>query len=82
MQRSAAYRSQRISDALAQDGRVGELGLEVHVSDDGVSVSGRVTTEARRSAVEAVVEEIVPGATVHNNVIVVLTGPPDIERVR
>jgi osmotically-inducible protein OsmY len=77
----APYESQRISDALAQDSRVGELGLEVHVGDDWVSVSGEVTTEARRSAIGVVVEEVLPGSVVHNNVTVVPVGPPDIERV-
>jgi hypothetical protein len=79
------YKSQLIRDVLAQDDRVGELGLEVRISrEDGhdrVSVSGVVTTEQRRAAIDSVVRELMPGAALDNQATVVSTGPPDVERV-
>ena len=75
------YKSQRIRDVLAQDERVGELGLEVHIDHGQVTVSGMVTTEQRRAAIDTVVHELMPGAALDNKVTVVSTGPPDVERV-
>jgi hypothetical protein len=75
------YKSQQIRDVLAQDARVGELGLEVHIVHGQVSVSGMVTTEQRRAAIDTVVHELIPGAALDNKVTVVSTGPPDVERV-
>ena len=64
---------------------MGELGLEVHIwrhdGHDRVSVSGVVTTEERRAAIGTVVGELMPGAALENQVTVLSTGPPDVERV-
>ncbi|MGH9104693.1 MAG: BON domain-containing protein [Acidimicrobiales bacterium] len=66
-----AYISAHLRDALAQDPRTGELGLEVVVDGGEVFVRGQVTTDQRRQAVVEVVEELVPGFQVHSEVRVV-----------
>lgn len=77
------YMAQRLAEALAQDPRVGELGLKVVVTDEGAHVSGEVTTELRRQAVDAVAAEILPGERVKNEVTVVVdSGRPLVERVQ
>ena len=52
----------RICDALALDGRVGELGLDVHEEAGAVGrrivVSGFVSTAERKHAIVAVVREV------------------------
>jgi osmotically-inducible protein OsmY len=75
------YKSQQIRDVLAQDDRVGELGLEVHIDHGQVSVSGTVTTQQRLAAIDIVVHELMPGAALDNKVTVVSMGPPAVERV-
>ena len=50
-----------LRDALAVDGRVGELGLDVCVERGHVVVRGAISTEARRSAVEPLAREILNG---------------------
>jgi hypothetical protein len=54
----------RISDALAMDDRVGELGLQVHAEPGPTAcgriiVTGHVSTPARYDAVTVVAEEVV-----------------------
>ena len=58
----------KLHEALAMDARVGELHLSVTVDGSAVAVSGKVATEARRSAVEAVVRELAPGRELDNQV--------------
>ena len=52
----------RISDALALDGRVGELGLDVHEeagpTGRRIVVSGHVSTAERKHGIVAVVTEV------------------------
>lgn len=52
----------RISDALALDGRVGELGLDVHEETGPagcrIVVSGHISTAERKHAIVAVVTEV------------------------
>lgn len=48
----------RIRDALATDGRVGELGLDVTVEENVIVVRGAVSAEARRSSLCELVSEI------------------------
>lgn len=75
----------RISEALALDGRVGELGLEVHEhagpTGRSIVVSGSVSTADRKHGIEAVVTEVLVAhgdqATVVDRTVVALTGRPD-----
>ena len=53
-----AYVLQRVEEALADDGRVGELGLEVTVEGDDVVVRGAVSNPARKAEVAAVAREV------------------------
>jgi hypothetical protein len=47
-----------VRNALATDGRVGELGLDVRLRGDAVVVRGAVSTETRRQGVTALVAEV------------------------
>jgi hypothetical protein len=47
-----------VRDALATDGRVGELGLDVAGEGDVVVVRGAVSTEVRRASVCELVTEV------------------------
>ncbi len=55
------YLAARIQEALAQDSRVGELGIHVEVDGHEVRVSGVVSTPERRDAIREVVHEIAKG---------------------
>jgi ribosome recycling factor len=55
-----------VREALAQDGRVSELGLEVSVRGGVLHITGPVSTEERRAAVAEVAGEIAPELTVAN----------------
>ncbi|MDP9389237.1 MAG: BON domain-containing protein [Actinomycetota bacterium] len=59
-----------LEEALARDARVGELGLRVLVADDGVVVTGCVSTIERHHAVVDVVNEVLPGHRVENRTTV------------
>lgn len=47
-----------VRSALATNGRVGELGLDVRIRDGAVVVRGAVSTETRRDGVIALVTEV------------------------
>ena len=64
----------RIRRALAEDPRVGELGVTVSLTEEAVILSGRVATEERRRAAAAVAAELAPGLAVKNQI--------DLEDVR
>lgn len=68
--RPPKYLAQRLRDAIAADPRTGELGLEVVVAADGLTIRGVVTSEERRLAIAAVAEETVPGTEVRNETTV------------
>ena len=65
-----AYTAAHVQEALARDGRVGELGIAVEISDGMVSVQGVVPTEERRAAIEEVLGELLPEHEVRNRIIV------------
>jgi hypothetical protein len=76
------YLLERIRTALAEDPRVGELGLEVTVEPGLVMVAGEVATAERRAAVEQVVREVAPGHRLEDRMTtVVLGGPGEAEPV-
>jgi len=61
-----AYVEAHIQDALAQDERVGELGVEVTLTPAGVFLTGEVASPERREAITEVVVEMLPDREVHN----------------
>jgi osmotically-inducible protein OsmY len=71
----AEYVAEHLRAAFARDARVQELGLDVIVRGETVVVQGAVATPDQRDAVAAVAHEMLPGATVVNDVDV----PPNVE---
>ncbi len=65
-----AYTAAHVQEALARDGRVGELGIGVEISDGLGTVQGIVPTEERRAAIEQVVGELLPEHEIRNRVVV------------
>ena len=65
------YVAEHLREALAEDQRVSELGLDVSVRGGELHVVGTVSTEQRRRAVADVAREIAPGATVRNETTVI-----------
>ncbi|MGH2785227.1 MAG: BON domain-containing protein [Actinomycetota bacterium] len=65
-----AYTAAHVQEALARDGRVGELGIAVDISDHLVTVQGIVPTEERRAAIEQVVGELLPDHEIRNRIVV------------
>lgn len=64
------YVEAHLSDALATDPRVGELGIHVHLDGDLVSIDGVVPTAERKKAAEVVVRERLPDHVIVNHIIV------------
>ncbi|HET6793460.1 MAG TPA: hypothetical protein VFH45_03400 [Acidimicrobiales bacterium] len=76
-----AYSAIHLQEALAGDGRVGELGLQVELRGREVFVRGTVSTAERRAGVEEVIGELMPDARIHNATTVPpLDQPGDGER--
>lgn len=65
-----SYMAAHVSEALAQDPRVGELGIRVEINGGVVMVKGVVQTEERREAIEHVIRELLPDKEIHNRVVV------------
>jgi osmotically-inducible protein OsmY len=64
------YLAEHVREALAQDARVGELGVEVEISDETVILSGTLTTPERQEAATAVVHDLLPDHHVRNEIAV------------
>lgn len=67
---SPEYLAGWLSDRLAEDGDVHELGITVRVANDAVFLSGVVGTDDRRSLVGDRVAALVPSLRVCNEVTV------------
>ena len=65
-----AYTAAHVQEALARDGRVGELGIAVDIADGMVVVQGVVPTEERRDAIEEVIREMLPDHEIRNRIAV------------
>jgi osmotically-inducible protein OsmY len=61
------YLEAHVAEALATDGRVSTLGIEVSIRGNEVFLSGEVGTVERKQAVSEVVAELLPGHAVHND---------------
>lgn len=76
------YAIQRLRDALATDGRVGEMGVQVRVAAGKVFLTGQVATAERRDAVGAIAAEVLADYEIHNETDVVAVGDhPRVERI-
>jgi osmotically-inducible protein OsmY len=67
---SPEYLAGWLSDRLAEDGDVHELGITVRVTGDSVFLSGVVATADRRDLVGSRVADLAPGLRVCNEVTV------------
>ena len=77
------YTAAHLTEALAEDPRVSELGLHLAVRGDKLYVTGTVTTIERRSAIDDVLSELDTGFEIHNETAVAcLTGPDEAETLR
>jgi osmotically-inducible protein OsmY len=56
----------RLRDALAHDERVAALDIQVRIVGSDVFLTGMVSSESRRAAIEDVVRGEVPDLTIHN----------------
>ncbi len=71
-----AYVVERVRTALAEDPRVGELGIVVTFEDGRLTLAGEVATVERRVAVETVAREQAPGCEIENRVSAMVLGEP------
>ncbi len=76
------YLAEHVRRALAQDPRVGELGVDVEVSGGTVVLSGTLPSPERREATTRVVRDLLPGHRVHNETrVAALPEPTDAEHL-
>jgi osmotically-inducible protein OsmY len=76
------YQMEHVREALAKDGRVNELELEVALVGGKVIVSGTVGSDERREAITTVVRELCPDREVVNQTSVLSVLPnPEAERI-
>lgn len=76
------YLAQHVREALAQDPRIGELGVDVEVDEDEVVLRGGVTSAERRAAVAEVARDLAPDRTIRNETTVdTFDGAPQEEHL-
>lgn len=61
----------QLRDALAEDGRVNVLDIEVQIVEGEVHLHGRVPSEEVKREAEAIAREVCEGMLVHNRLDVV-----------
>jgi osmotically-inducible protein OsmY len=66
----------RVRDALAHDDRVAALDIQVRIVGADLFLTGGVSSEPRRTAVEDVVRGEVPDLTIHNQLDVLPVDAP------
>lgn len=72
----AEYILEKVREALVEDPRVSELGLEVKLAGEKLYLTGSVSTDQRRSAISQVAGEVCPGYEVHNETMVTPISEP------
>ena len=78
----APYLAEHVRQALAQDPRLGELGVDVEVSGGTVVLSGTLPSPERREAATQVVRDLLPGHRVRNETrVATLPEPTDAEHL-
>jgi osmotically-inducible protein OsmY len=76
------YQVQKVREALAHDERVNELEIKVKIYGKKVFLTGVVTTQTRRDAIDDVIHGVLPGYDVHNETTVgSFTGPVQEEQL-
>lgn len=70
------HRAGRIEQALAEDPRTHELGIQAEVRGDAVYLRGQVVGNERRQLVSQVTREVAPELIVRNEVSVAEVKPP------
>lgn len=71
------YLVAHVREALASDGRVGELGIDVERTGDALVLLGRVASAGQREAAAVVAAEQAPGLRICNELEVVdAVAPP------
>lgn len=82
MDLSYQYLVGKLQEALAADRRVSTLDIRITVTGGKVHLTGEVGTEERRAALTEVVNAVVPGTIVYNEVTVLgLLDGPKLERI-
>jgi osmotically-inducible protein OsmY len=77
------YLVARVRDALAHDHRVAALDIQVRIVGTDLFLTGAVATAPRRDAVEAVVHDVAPELTLHNQLDVLpVEAPHGREEIR
>lgn len=71
------YAGAKIEARLAEDPRVAELGIQVSVRPARVFLRGSVTSDQRREVAGQLAHELMPGAEIHNELVVVAGEEPD-----
>jgi osmotically-inducible protein OsmY len=69
----------RMHEALAKDGRVNELEIDITLAGRKVFLTGEVTTAARKDAISAVAKDCLPDYEIVNEVNVTSLGAPEPE---
>jgi osmotically-inducible protein OsmY len=64
------YLPERVRDALANDPRVGELGVHVVIRDGMLILSGTVGSSARQVAAADIARDLAPGHLVVDEIVV------------
>jgi len=76
------YAGERLRDALAADGQVSDLSLQVHIVAGNAFVTGQVPMLERIEAVSRIAARVLPDHVVHNDLTVIrLADAPAVERV-
>jgi osmotically-inducible protein OsmY len=77
------YLVAKLREALAHDPRVAALDIHVRIVGNDVFLTGAVATAPRRDAVEAVVRDLEPGLTLHNQLdLLTADAPSGREEIR
>ena len=64
------YLAEHLREALAQDPRVGELGLDIEIIGETVVLRGTLSSPERQEAVAAIARDLIPHHAVRNETAV------------
>jgi osmotically-inducible protein OsmY len=82
MDRNYQYLVGKLQEALAVDARVSALDVKITVLGGKIHLTGEVGTEERRRALTDVVNSVLPGTQVYNEVTVLgMLDAPKLERI-
>lgn len=70
------YLAARLSRAIAEDNRTGELGIQITIRGEHVYLNGSVSSHHYKTELDRVLHEHEPLLTVHNDVSVVEADEP------